>query len=132
MIASGAGLAAVLLIVAAVLFRRKRSLKTEYFQQQWKELQKMCASRESWSQAVIGADQLLDKALKKRRIGGKTMGERMVRAQRTFSDNDGVWFGHKLRSKIESEPDMKLKENEVKSALIAIRQALKDLGALPK
>jgi len=131
-IAGGAGFAVILLVAAVVLFRRKHSLKTEYFQQQWRELQKMCATRENWSQAIIGADQLLDKALKKRRIGGKTMGERMVRAQRTFSDNDGVWFGHKLRSKIESEPDMKLKENEVKSALIAIRQALKDLGALPK
>jgi hypothetical protein len=54
-----------------------------------------------------------------------------VRAQRLLSDNDGVWFGHKLRNKIESEPDTKLKEKDVKDALIGTRQALKDLGALP-
>jgi len=131
-LAAGGAFVFVILAGAAVLIRRKRAIKVEYFQEQWKVLQKMCSDRESWAEAVTGADQLLDKALKKRRIGGKTMGERMVRAQRQFSDNDGVWFGHKLRSKIDSEPDVKLKENEVKSALIAFRQALKDLGALPK
>ena len=131
-LAAGGAAVLIVLVFTVVMIRRKRSINVTYFQQQWKELQKMCGDRETWAQAITGADQLLDKALKKRRIGGKTMGERMVRAQRQFSDNDGVWFGHKLRSKIESEPDVKLKENEVKSALIAFRQALKDLGALPK
>ncbi len=131
-LAAGGAAVLIVLVITVVMIRRKRSINVTYFQQQWKELQKMCGDRETWAQAITGADQLLDKALKKRRIGGKTMGERMVRAQRQFSDNDGVWFGHKLRSKIESEPDVKLKENEVKSALIAFRQALKDLGALPK
>ncbi len=128
-----AGLVVIVALIGFVVIRRRRgTLKTDYFQQQWKDVQKMCSDRECWAQAIVGADQLLDRALRKRHIGGKTMGERMVRAQRLFSDNDGVWFGHKLRSKIESEPTMKLKEDEVKSALIAIRQALKDLGALPK
>ena len=98
----------------------------------WQEVQKMCSSRENWSQAIIDADRLLDEALKKRRIGGKNMGERMVRAQRIFTDNDSVWFGHKLRSKIETDPDVKLKEDDVKNALLGIRRALKDIGALPK
>jgi len=131
-LAVGGGVLVIALVATGLFLRRRHSLRAEYFQQQWKELQKMCGDRETWAQAITGADQLLDKALKKRRIGGKTMGERMVRAQRQFSDNDGVWFGHKLRSKIDSEPDVKLKENEVKSALIAFRQALKDLGVLPK
>jgi hypothetical protein len=43
-----------------------------------------------------------------------------------------VWFGHKLRNKIETDPDMKLKEDDVKGALLGIRRALKDIGALPK
>ncbi len=60
------------------------------------------------------------------------MGERLVQAQHLLSDNDGVWFGHKLRAKIETDPAAKLKEKEVKSALVGIRQALKDLGALPE
>jgi hypothetical protein len=59
------------------------------------------------------------------------MGERMVKAQRLFTDNDGVWFAHKLRNKIDADPTIKLKESEVKQALVGFRQALKDLGALP-
>lgn len=125
-----------LFIIACLLFairrRRPRHLKNEYFVAKWQELQKTCRNRDEWAAAVISADHLLDEALRKRRLGGRTMGERLVRAQRLFTDNDGVWFGHKLRNKIEDDPSMKLKEDEVKGALVGIRQALKDLGALPK
>lgn len=126
---------AVLVVVAAaafVLWRRSRPIKSDRFQTKWRELQQLCRSNEGWAEAVIAADTLLDEALKKRKIRGKTMGERMVKAQRIFTDNDGVWFGHKLRNKIEADSTIKLKESDVKAALIAIRQALKDLGALPK
>lgn len=128
------GVAVLCVIVAAayVLWRRSRPIKTDHFQTKWRELQQLCGSSEGWSEAVVAADKLLDEALKKRKIRGKTMGERMVKAQRIFTDNDGVWFGHKLRNKIEADNSMKLKESDVKAALIAIRQALKDLGALPK
>ena len=113
------------------LWRRERQLKVVRFQKKWQELQKMCSSKENWAEAINTADKLLDEALRKKRIRGKNMGERLVKAQRMLSDNDGVWFGHKLRAKIEAEPEMKLKESEVKNALMGIRQALKDLGALP-
>ncbi|HKR81758.1 MAG TPA: hypothetical protein VJR27_02030 [Candidatus Saccharimonadales bacterium] len=113
------------------LWRRERKLKAARFQKKWQELQKMCSSKENWAEAVWGADKLLDEALRKKHIRGKNMGERLVQAQRLLSDNDGVWFGHKLRAKIEADPEVKLKEPEVKNALVGIRQALKDLGALP-
>lgn len=120
-------------IAAVVVWRvrvRRKPLNTDYFQQQWVELQKLCRSKDTWPQAVLNADKLLDEALKKSFMRGKNMGERMVAAQRRFTDNDGVWFGHKLRNKVESDPELKLKEEDVKGALIGIRQALKDLGAL--
>lgn len=123
----------VLLIAAVIVLRiraRRKPLKTDYFQEKWVELQKLCRTKDTWPQAILAADKLLDEALKKSFIRGKNMGERMVSAQRSFTDNDSVWFGHKLRSKIESDPEMKLKEDDVKGALIGIRQALKDLGAL--
>jgi hypothetical protein len=112
-----------------VLYRRPRKLKTNRFQEKWRNLQKMCASKDTWAQAVIDADKLLDEALKRRRFAGKTMGERLTKAQRLLTDNEGVWFGHKLRSKLESDSAAKLKEADVKQALLGIRQALKDLGA---
>jgi tryptophan 2,3-dioxygenase len=129
LVATVLALAAV--VVGTVVFKRKpRKLKVGDFQNRWKELQKLCAKKETWPLAVINADKLLDDALKRLRFRGKTMGERMVAAQRSFTDNDGVWFGHKLRNRLVHEQEVKLKEAEVKDALIGIRQALKDLGAL--
>jgi hypothetical protein len=122
----------VVAVIGLALWRRRRPLKTDRFQDKWKELQQLCRNKEDWPKALAAADSLLDEALRKKRLSGKTMGERMVKAQRLFTDNDGVWFSHKLRNKVDADPELKLKEDDVKSALVAIRQALKDLGALPK
>lgn len=122
---------AVLVVGVFFLRRRPRKLKIDRFQSKWRDLQKLCAAKETWPSAIIDADKLLDEALKRRRFGGKSMGERLTKAQRLLSNNEAVWYGHKLRNKLESDPDLRLKENEVKQALVGIRQALKDLGALP-
>lgn len=126
------GFAVVALLAWALVLRhRPRKLNQEQFQKKWRDLQKLLPDKDTWSQAVTAADRLLDEALKRRRFKGKGEGERLVKAQHVLTDNDSVWFGHKLRNKIESEPDTKLKEKDVKQALVGIRQALKDLGALP-
>jgi hypothetical protein len=118
-------------VVAKVFMRRAplRVKKTK-FQKQWHELQKFCKDKSTWPQALTTADQLLDKALLKKGFKGKNMGERLVSAQRKFTDNDSLWFGHKLARKIEENPNLKLKEKDVKDALLGIGQALKDLKAL--
>lgn len=73
---------------------------------------------------------MLDKALIKRRYKGKSMGERLVSAQRSLSNNDSVWFAHNLVKKILSDENLRLREADVKDALVGFRQALRDLGAL--
>jgi len=113
-------------------FKRQPKLKTDYFLQKWRELQKLLRNKDRWDVALVDADNLLDLALKKRHIRGGSMGERLVKAQRLFTDNDSVWHAHKLRKALEAEPDFKLKEKELKDALIALRQALKDIGALKR
>ncbi|HEX8182369.1 MAG TPA: hypothetical protein VF575_02090 [Candidatus Saccharimonadales bacterium] len=131
-----AGIAIVILLVlifgASWLVRRRTGsrLNTGYFAEKWQVIQKKCASRATWPLAIIDADKLLDEALKKSRVKGKTMGERLVTVQRDLSDNDGVWYAHKLRNKLVHEQYDNLTERDVKDALIGIRQALKDLGAL--
>jgi len=110
------------------LFRRR--LKAEKFKRQWLELQKFCASRETWPLAIITADKLLDEALKKKHLKGKSMGERLVAAQRQLHDNDGVWFAHNLAKRLLGKTEVKLREADVKKSLVGVRQALKDLGAL--
>jgi hypothetical protein len=80
--------------------------------------------------AVIDADKLLDEALKKKHFKGKTMGERLVSAQRTLSDNDGTWYAHKLRNRLVHEPNIRIKKREAQAALAGFKKALRDLGAL--
>ncbi|HEU4914515.1 MAG TPA: hypothetical protein VFT16_03890 [Candidatus Saccharimonadales bacterium] len=131
-IASMAAVVVVAAIVVIIIRRRQpRPLKVEQFQNKWREMQKQLGKKETWKQAVIDADNILDEVLKKKRFGGKNMGERLTKAQRLLSDNEGVWFGHKLRKEFEANPESKAKEKDIKEALIGIRQALKDLGALP-
>jgi hypothetical protein len=79
--------------------------------------------------AVIDADKLLDDALRRLHYRGKTMGERLVSAQRDLSSNDTVWYSHKLRNKIVHE-SIRLKKRDVQNALKGYLQALHDLGAL--
>lgn len=130
-----AGVAVVILIAlifgaAWITKRRFSKPNVEQFTRRWRDLQKMCGDTKTWPLAIIDADKLLDEALKKSRFKGKTMGERLVTAQRTLTNNDGVWFAHKLRNKIVHEHYDNLRERDVKDALIGFRQALKDLGAL--
>lgn len=125
---------AVLLIFSALglyLWKRPRHLKADKFMDNWKELQGYCKDKATWPLAILEADKLLDIALKKRKMKGKTMGARLVAAQRILSDNDDVWFAHNLAKNIAQHKDLKLKEVDVKDALLGFRQALKDIGALP-
>ena len=129
-VAAACLIVAMLFITTFMKRRMRRSLNAVYYQGRWKELQKFCADKQTWPLAIIDADKLVDEALKQSRIKGKTMGERLVSAQRDLSNNDGIWFAHKLRNKLVHEQYTNLKERDVKEALVGFRQALKDLGAL--
>lgn len=124
-------LAAALIIGAAAVFKRRHrpNLKTDRFQKRWKEILVLIKAENGDKLAVIEADKLLDEALKRLHMSGKTTGERMVSAQKLFSNNDIVWAAHKLRNKLVHE-EAKIKRPELEEALRSFRQALKDLGAL--
>ena len=121
----------LLLLIAFFVYRRiPKRLKVDQFIGDWKELQLYCRDKQTWPNAIQEADRLLDKALKRRKFKGKSMGERMVSAQRMITDNDRLWFAHNLSKKIIADPKLRLREDDVKIALIGFRQALKDIGAL--
>jgi hypothetical protein len=121
----------VLVLYAITKFGPKPvRLNHQYYEQRWLELLARVRTPEGMILAVIDADKLLDEALKKRHFKGKTMGERLVAAQRSISDNDAVWYAHKLRNRLVHEPDVKLKKNEAQRALAGFRTGLKDLGAM--
>ena len=127
----GLGIGAGFVLLAVVAMSIPKRLKSRYFVTEWRQLQSFCKDKGRWPEAIGSADMLLDRALKKRKFKGGSMGERMVSAQRTFSDNDAAWFAHNLHKKVKADPAFKLKESDVKDALVGFRQALKDIGALP-
>lgn len=133
MILAAVGVLVILVVLfgSSIIVRRsRRNSKYASFKPRWQEVQKLCGKSDTWPMAVINADKLLDDALKLGGFKGKTMGERLVAAQRTLSDNDGVWFGHKLRNKLVHEDMSKLPKEDVQIALKGLRQALIDLGML--
>ncbi len=121
---------AILVLVSKVAKKRAPTLKRDYFQKQWMELLSRVRTSEGMVLAIIDADKLLDEALRKSHYRGKTTGERLVAAQRILSDNDTVWYAHKLRNRLVHETNQNLKKREVQNALAGFRQALRDLGAL--
>lgn len=129
-IAVGVAAVVALVIIGIIIKRVPKRLKRGYFTKRWKQLQARCPDETQWVSVIKEADDLLDKALKKRRIKGKSAGERLVKAQKIFTNNDAVWFGHKLRTKLDTNPDLPLSKEDVRKALIGFRQGLKDIGAL--
>lgn len=131
MIAVGGGVICLVSIAVVILRRIPKRPKRTKFTRKWRELQGLCSDKQTWTEAIVAADRLLDEALKKRRKRGHSMGERLVAAQRDFTDNDSVWKAHKLAGQLrQSAEEPILKEEDVKDALVAFRQALRDLGAL--
>lgn len=124
------GLTVIVIVGRLIVKRVPRKLKEDKFTTKWRDLQKFCKDKTTWPEALAAADKLLDEALLKRRYKGKNMGERLVSAQRMFSNNDDVWFSHKLTKKLQENHELKLREKDVKEALLSVHQALKDLGAL--
>jgi hypothetical protein len=128
----GAIIFGILILILVSRFGRRliKPINRRYFEHRWVELLSQVKTPEGMALAVIDADKLLDEALKRNGYKGKTMGERLVSAQRDLTNNDGLWHAHKLRNRLVHEPNVKLRKSEVKAALAAIKQGLRDLGAL--
>lgn len=125
------GLIIIVITIFVVLFRRMpRRIKSVQYVKKWRDIQRLCSNKDDWSHAIVHADMLLDEVMKKRKISGKTMGERLVQCRDRLSANDAVWNAHKLANKIRQDGDVTLTESEVKEALVAFRQALRDVKAI--
>lgn len=121
---------AAIVIGILIYWRLPKRLKATKFEKKWKQLQLFCRDKTTWRDAILAADRLLDEALKKRKYSGGSMGERLVSAHKIFTDHDSVWQAHNLYKKLDGNPSLKPRESDVKNALLAFRQALRDLGAL--
>lgn len=122
----------VIVLMLLSLFGKKHHprMHQKRSQKDWSIILERVRTPEGMVLAIIDADKLLDYALKRHNFRGKTVGEKLVAAQRTLSDNDAVWYAHKLRNRLVHEPNIRLKKNECQKALAGFKKALKDLGAL--
>lgn len=118
------------IVVGLLVKKRPKRRGRPYFRKKWRALQGRCKDKDQWATALFEADDLLDEALVCKKIKGKTMGERLVEAQKLLTDNDAVWSAHKLRGKLEENSSTKLNKTDVKKSLLAFGQAMKDLGVL--
>lgn len=120
-----------MIVVITQLQKRRNKVDREFFIKRWDLIQKTFQNTPGkWMQIIIEADKLVDEALKQRGYAGKTMGERMVAANRIFKDPDMVWNAHKFRNRIVHETDVRVKKSQVAYALRGYRKALKDLEVI--
>jgi len=117
--------------------KRSRRGEISYFEKEfaehkWQQIQELVgiAKPSALRQAVIEADKLLDYVLKGKKFRGETLGERLKAAREAFSDNDGVWYAHKLRNRLVHEAEYEAMAYELRDALKHFERALKDLGAV--
>lgn len=127
-IVAGAFVALVILFLLVYLYSRK--IRPKKFRKKWNKIKAKLPKQEKWREALAEADKLLDGALKKKNYTGKTVGEKLVKAEKIFTDKDEVWFGHKLSKAAQENPKLKLKKADMKRALLGLQRGLKDLGAL--
>lgn len=122
-------LAVDLLLVVYVLYRRSKKKFAEndlrFFKDQWAKIQ----GNSDAKHAILDADKLLNVVLGKKGFHGG-VGDQLKKAEKIFTDVNGVWSSHKLRNRIAHELDMRVSMGERTSALKSFEKALKDLGAL--
>ncbi len=113
--------------------RSPKSLDIEKYQSRWKTIEAELNrdDHKGYIVCIMNADSLLDKALQERGISGKTMAERMKEYQGKWTNGNGLWAAHKLRNRVVHEPEtVQLDYERARQALIAFKQALKDVGAI--
>ena len=126
-------LVGIMVFVAISLTSKKRySFEKEEYQTDWLHIENSLIkdNQATYATAIIEADKLLDKALLEMGVPGKTMGERLKKADGYFSQINSVWHAHKLRNQIAHEHGFKPEYLQAKRALASFKQALKDLEAI--
>lgn len=123
-------LVVVFLFIFFVIFLKKSRFvfspkELQYIKSHWIRIIDMFHSHPK--EAVLDADKLLDYALKTKGYEG-SLGEKLKRAGKLFSDIDGVWSAHKVRNAVAHDMD-DIDEKNLRLALQNYKKALNDLGA---
>ena len=78
---------------------------------------------------LLDADKLLDHTMKKRRIKGESMGERLKNAKKHFEWNEyqQIWDAHKVRNKLVHEMEHTANDQAIRKAFEDLRRGINKL-----
>ena len=119
-------------VAISLTARRNYEFDKDAYQADWLRIETSFQkdNKATFSNAIIEADKLLDKAMHEMGLPGKNMGERLKKSGNHFSQLNAVWHAHKLRNQIAHEHGFSVEYLQAKRALSTYKQALKDLGAI--
>ncbi len=122
----------ILFAIISMTRNTPRALDVERYRSKWMNIEGELKrdSGHSYTVCIMNADKLLDQALRDRGLSGKTMAERMKQYQGKWSNGNGVWAAHKVRNRLAHEEDAQIDYERARQALVAYKQALKDVGAI--
>ena len=116
----------VVVLVVWKATRRKFSAQDQlFFRQKW-DLISIKVNKDP-ARAILEADKLLDLVLKKKGYQG-SLGEKLKKSAKLFSNINGIWKAHKLRNAVAHEIDHQLSPNQAHEALQKFQRGLRDLG----
>lgn len=123
----------IIVILAALFFlvsryiRRRTKKDRAYISAKWKEVEQYAET--DALRAILEADKLLDIALEKSGYTG-TLGEKLKKATKTFTNIDAVWGAHKFRNQLAHEIGAQVQQEKARIALQSFKKALQDLRFL--
>ncbi|MFA5352283.1 MAG: hypothetical protein WC304_03320 [Candidatus Gracilibacteria bacterium] len=112
-------------MVLMFIKKHKRKLSAgemSFVRNQWR----MLSSGQNMRNSILEADKLIDYVLGKYGYTG-SMGEKLKKAQKVFSDINSVWAAHKIRNRLAHELEFNPTKNDVDFVLASFEKALRDL-----
>lgn len=122
------GLAAAGLLLALVLLVRFWRVGGQDYSADWARISWLAESADTAGLAVIEADKLLDRVLRRGGWRGETMSDRLRSASKRFGDYNGLRRVHRLRNRLVHETGARVSRRQAAGALKVYRRGLKDLG----
>ena len=89
----------------------------EYKNKKWQEIMSLLNSpnQNDWKQAIINADNLLERVLLEQGFEGESLGEKLKNAD--FETLPNAWSAHKIRNRIAHEADFVLTQRQAKGTI---------------
>ncbi|MCX6807286.1 MAG: hypothetical protein NTZ80_00530 [Patescibacteria group bacterium] len=122
------GLIIILLVGTIFLFilkKRRKKLSSKIKEKIKQELEKIDKEID-FQKAIFAADKLLDFVLSAKGLTG-SLGEKLKKGEKLFSNINEVWEAHKIRNRIAHELGAKISEPEFTRAIRSFKKAIKEL-----